>query len=380
MTKSKLLIITLFALLLIVPVSAEAFAVKTGDSIYIAKDQTIEGNLYAVGSSITVDGTVTGDVICAGQTININGAIEGDVICAGQSININGAVNGSVRVAGNSININGQIARNAMAFGAAVNLGADAVVGWDMLIGAAVGGIRGKINRDLHGGASTVVIAGEIGENVRLKLNNKKTEESGLVIMDGAKINGNIVYTDKNEANIAGGASIIGGITHNLPEIKKKKFIAINWAWGRLYSIFSALVIGLVLVSLWSKEIKKLTDKMLDKPGVSIGWGAVIMFLTPIISILLLITFIGIPLAFLLMGVWLIALFISKILFGILIGRYLMKKLWEKKKDSLIWAMIVGVVISWIVFSIPVIGWLLGLVALWWGLGGIWLYFKPHNA
>jgi len=51
-------------------------------------------------------------------------------------------------------------------------------------------------------------------------------------------------------------------------------------------------------------------------------------------------------------------------------------KIWHKKKDSLIWAMIVGVVIMWFIFCIPIIGWILALVAIWWGLGGIWLHFK----
>ncbi len=373
MPKTKLLIIICFTLLLIIPISAKAFAVKTGDSVYIAKDQIIEGNLYAAGSSITVDGTVTGDVICAGQTVNINGTVEGDVICAGQSVNINGAVNGSVRVVGNSININGQVARNVMAFGAAVNLGTEANVGWDMLIGAATGEIRGKVGRDLYGGVASATIAGEIGKDVRLKIDNQKSNKSGLIIMDEAIIGGNIIYTDKAEALIASGAVIAGEITHNLPKVRKERTIT---AWGRLYSIFSALVVGLVLISLWHKQIKKLTDKMLDKVGPSIGWGVIIMFLAPIIAILLLITLIGMPLAFILIGVWLIALFISKILVGILIGRGLLKRFWEKKKDSLILAMVIGIVIAWIIFSLPIVGWLLCLVAMWWGLGGIWLYFR----
>ena len=375
MTKTRLLLILCFMLFLTIPVSAKAFIVKTGDSIYIAKDQTIEGNLYAAGANITVDGTVTGDVICAGQTVNINGIVEGDVICAGQSVNINGPINGSVRVAGNSININSQVSHNAMAFGAAVNLGTEASVGWDMLIGAATGEIRGKVGRDLYGGVASAVIAGEIGKDVRLKIDNQKSDKSGLIIIDGATIGGNIIYTDKAEASIANNAAIAGEITHNLPKIRKEKTITV-WAWGRLYSIFSALVVGLVLISLWHNQIKKLTDKMLDKVGPSIGWGVIVMFLTPIIAIVLLITLIGAPLAFILIGVWLIALFISKILVGILVGRNLLEKFWKKQKNSLIFAMVIGIIISWIIFSIPVIGWLICLVAMWWGLGGIWLYFK----
>ncbi len=386
MKKTTLLIPVCFILFLALPLTAKAFAVKADNSVYVGQDQIIEGNLYAVGNTITVDGTVAGDVICAGQTININGTIEGDVICAGQTLNIIGQVNGSVRVAGNSININGLVARNVMAFGASINIGKDATIGWDMLIAGANGEIRGKIGNDLYGGAANVVIAGEIGKDVRLKLDERvRSEKKGLsfekteslTITKEAIIGGNVVYTAGNEGSISEEATISGEITHNLPKAKlAKRKIVTSWAWGKIYSIFSALVIGLVLVSLWREQIIKLTDKMLKKIKASIGWGIVTMFLTPIIAILLIITIIGIPLAAILIGIWLIALFLSKIIVGILIGRSVLEKLSRKKKESLIWAMIIGIVLSWILFSIPFVGWMLYLVAIWWGLGGIWLYFR----
>ena len=121
---------------------------------------------------------------------------------------------------------------------------------------------------------------------------------------------------------------------------------------------------------------------MLNKAGASIGWGAVVMLLTPIIAILLLITVIGIPLAAILIGLWFIALLISKVLVGITIGRLLLRKnkepenKKEEKKNSLMLPMVIGITLSWLIFSAPVIGWLLSLVALWWGLGGIWLQFR----
>ena len=386
MKKTTLLISLCFVLFLILPLAAKAFAVKADNSVYVAQDEVIEGNLYAVGNIITVDGAVIGDVICAGQTININGKVEGDVICAGQTLNILGQVNGSVRTAGNSVNINGPVARNVMAFGASIILGKDASVGWDMLIAGASGDIRGKIGNDLYGGAANVVIAGEIVKDVRLKLDERvRSEKKGLsskkteplTITKEAVIGGNVVYTAGNEGSIADEATISGEITHNLPKAKPgQRKIITGWAWGKIYSIFSALVIGLVLISLWREQIIKLTDKMLNRVGVSIGWGLVIMFLTPIIAILLIITLIGIPLAVILIGVWLIALFLSKIIVGILIGRSVLEKLGKKKKESLIWAMIIGIILSWILFSIPFIGWMLCLIALWWGLGGIWLYFR----
>lgn len=385
MKNAKLLIIFSFILFLALPLSVKAFAVKADDSVYVGEDETIEGNLYAAGSSITVDGVVTGDLICAGQAINVNGKVEGDVICAGQTINVAGQVNGSARVAGNTININGQVSRGIQAFGASIVLGKEASAGGDMLIAGASADIRGKVGGDLHGGAAKVIIGGEIGKNVRLKFDQKvkkerkgisfEKETSPLTITDGAIIGGEVVYTSCCEAEVASGASIAGKSTHNLPKEKKTNFWKV-WAWGNLYSIFAYLVVGLVLISLWRKQIIELIDRMLKKIGASIGWGAVVLFLTPIIAILLLITIIGIPLSLMLIGVWAIALFISIILVGIMVGRAVLEKIWEKKKDSMIWAMIIGIVLVKIIVSIPFVGWLMCLMAMLWGMGGIWLYFR----
>jgi len=387
MTKTRLLIIFFLSFVLAMPVAAQAFSVKTGDSVYIAEGEVVEGSLYAVGSNITVDGTVRGDVICAGQTINIKGKVDGDVICGGQAINIAGQVGGNVRVLGNSINLGGSTARNVNAFGASIVLDKSAEVGWSMLITGATAEIRGKIGSDLYGACAKTTIAGEIGKDVRIRLddrmrakkegvNNQKRGEL-LTISEGAKIGGNVTYTGSNTAVISDKASVAGEVKHNLPKlVKEENFKFTGWVWGRLYSIFAALVVGLVLISLWRKQIMELTDNMLKKTGASIGWGAVVAIMAPIIAILLVITIIGIPLAMILTGVWLISLCIGKILVGIMVGRAFLDKFWQKKKDSLIWAMIIGIVICWIIFSLPILGWLLGLVAVWWGMGGIWLYFR----
>jgi len=390
MTKTRLAIIFFLVFLLILPFGAKAFSVKTGDSVYISEDETIEGNLYSAATNITVDGTVKGDVICAGQSININGKVEGDVICAGQSINAKGEIGGNVRVVGNSINLGGKIARNVNVFGASIILDKNAEVGWSLFFAGATMEARGKIGQDLYGTSPKITITGEIGRDVRVRIKDKiRAEKKGpsyedkselLTISNNAKIGGNLTYTGSNEANISDKASIAGEVKHNLPKVEKAgKFVFIGWFWGRLYSIFAALVVGLVLISLWRKQVIELTNKMLEKVGVSIGWGAVVMFLAPIIAILLIFTIIGLPLALILLGVWIIALFIAKILASIMVGRVVLEKFWEKKKDSLIWAMIVGIVICWFIFSVPVAGWILGLVALWWGLGGIWLSFRGER-
>jgi hypothetical protein len=382
-----LMSIVLFTALL-VPIGVLAATQKTGASVYVSKDEIVPDNLYAAGNAVTIDGNVKGDLICAGASININGKIEGDVICAGQSININGEVTGSVRLIGSSINLNNKIGRNVNVAGGFVNFGSNANVGQDVIMGAGNGEVRGKINRDLIAAGGYLIIDNEIGGDARLWVDNNAktgkqplaTKSSPLTITDKAKINGYLTYTSTENASVAQGATIKGEVKHNLPKQKEvdKRAFAAMYGWMKIVCLFAMLVVGLVLVSLWREEIKKITevDKWQEKLSRSLGWGLVVLFLTPFIIIILLITMIGIPLALILGGLWLIALYVSKILAAILIGRAIIERWWHKKKDSLVIAMVLGVFVLWLLCFFPIIGFAFCFLATLWGLGTLWLFFK----
>ena len=366
--------------LFLTPASAQAFTVKAGQSINFNKGETIEGSYYTAGNNITIDGLVKGDVICAGQSININGEVQGDVICAGQSININGKVDGNVRVLSNVVNVNGQIGKNLMLGAATLNTSASSTIGGEALIGAAVADLHGRINGDLSAAGANINLAGTVVKNVLLRLDNKNSKNSNLVILDSGYVGGNLTYTSANDATISGKARVVGKIDHKLPSVRNVNPAgeAAGWLLGRIYSIFAAIIIGLVLIGLWGKQLKVLTDQMLKRIGPSIGWGAVILIITPVICLLLLITLIGIPLAILMGLIYIIMLWLSKILVGILVGRTILARWWKPKQENLLIALSIGVLICWLLFSIPFIGWLFALAAMLWGLGGLFLYFKQQ--
>lgn len=386
---SILIALSFIILAAAVPAAAQAYSVKTDNSVYVSREETIDGTLYAAGNSVIIDGAVTGDIFCAGQTITINGSVGGDIFCAGESVTVNGATLGSIRVVGNSVNITASTSGGIQAFGATISLGPDASVGRDMLIAGAVADIRGDINGYLHGAAGSVIVGGRVGQDIKLRLDERIKGEkyaenySGpkpLRILPEAMIGGNIYYISGIIGEISEKAGIGGEIGHSFPKKNiSKNDLAAAAIWGRIIFVFAALVVGLVLISIGREHVTALSNLMTEQGASTIGWGMIVMFLTPIISLLLIFTLIGIPLAAILLSLWLILLYLSKIIAGIAIGRLLVKKIWGQEKESLTWAMVLGITLSWLAFSLPVVGWILTLAAFWWGLGGFWLYFKKAN-
>lgn len=371
--KGKIPKILLFLALILLPLGvAKALDTKTGDTIYISKDEIVSGNLYAAGNTITIDGTVNGDLIAAAQIINVNGRIEGDIIAAAQDIRINGEVGGNIRVAGNSININNRVARNVNAFGANVILDKNSQIGWDVLAAANNIETHGEIIGSLSGSAGRALISGKTGKNISLKLADTETNE-GLIISPEAAIGGGLTYTTNKTAQIPQTATIGGKIEQKFPEVKPDNKLS-SLVWPKIYSIFCAFVIGLILIFLGKNSTLKILDKIQDKPKRVILTGIIIMFAVPPISLFLMFTLIGIPLALILLAIWFIALYVSKIFTALLLGQWILKNLIKKGETPLVWSLIVGVILLWLLIALPFIGWIVGLFAIWLGLGGAYLY------
>jgi cytoskeletal protein CcmA (bactofilin family) len=332
----------------------------------------VNGNLYAAGQTVTIDGTVSGDLMAVAQTINVNGRVDGDIIAAGQNITVNGEVGGNIRVAGNAINLNGPVSRNVNAFGASVVLGNNSKIGWDALLMAATTEVRGEITGNLSGAAGQILIVGKIGKDVNLNL-DKGNSGQKIIIASGATIGGNLSYTAKNAAQIDPKATIGGSTEQKTPTAPEKNLLA-GWLWKKLLGIFSAIVVGLFLVFILTKVTPKILKGIEENPGKIMLRGFIIMFILPLVALLLIFTVIGLPLALIIGAWWLVATYVARIFTAILIGDLLFRKLFKKNKVALIWQLVLGVAVLWLLIAIPFIGWIFSLVAIWLGLGGIYTY------
>lgn len=370
--KNKGLKFLILAVLILLPISAlRAAGNHAGTNIYIPESEIVSGNFYATGQNITIDGNIGGDLIIAGQSIKVNGDVEGDIIAVGQSITIDGFVGGNVRVAGNSLTINGSVARNVNAFGANVILGPNSNIGWDVYSAGSLVEARGIINGNLNGYAAQALIAGTVEKDINLNL-GESDNVSSLTISSAAVIKGNLNYTSSNTASIATDAKINGTTEQKFPKIQENNWL-MAWAWKTLFMMFSAFFIGLVLIF----GLKNITNGILNglekTPAKKILPGLIIMLITPPLAIILMLTLIGIPLAIILLALWMILLYVARIITALWLGQLIVSKI-NKKNSSLMWPLVIGVLVLFLLTSIPILGAFICLIAIWLGLGAIYSY------
>jgi cytoskeletal protein CcmA (bactofilin family) len=374
-------VILFLTFLLGVPSALMAYSVKQGNSVYVGKDETVEGNLYAFASTITIDGHVTGDLICAGQTVTVNGTVEGDIIALTQNLVVEGPVGGSIRVAGSSIHINNKVARSLTAMGSNVNLTDKSAVGWDSLIVAGSSQLNGSLGRSLLGAGATFFLNGPVGQDVILYMgsDNQMGNAGSLTLADSARIAGRMEYTGIKDAEISSKAHIAGEVIHNPPSPEKeshRRFPVVGALGWILVSTLSAMLVGLILVKIMAPVMTELSNNMVLRFWPTFGWGALWTIVPPILALFVAMTIVGLRLAFLSFGIWLILTGVAKIIAAIVIGQLILRKYWAAKKDSPMIAALFGLLLSWPVFHIPFVGWILSLTALFWGMGGICLFMK----
>ncbi len=374
---AAIFIVTLLMIFTAVPVLA--FDTRSGATVTVASGETVDDDLYVGANTVIIDGTINGDLWAAGNAITINGIVNGSVMAAGRTVNINGDVGHAVRAAGETIIINGDVSGDVMVGCSEVNIVSTAKIGGDLLLGAGIAHIDGLIEGDIKGGGSEVTISNGVKGNIALKVES-------LTILPTANIQGDLTYTSEEEADIQSGAQIGGVTTHNLPEVKEERakpfpFVLFSGIGGKVTGFLMALIAGLVIILLAPRRLTSIAESIRSRPGASAGWGALILFVTPIAAIIVCITIIGIPLGLIALALWGIAIYLAQIPVGLFIGRWIIGHFrGVEGKAIMVGALALGLVILRLLRLIPYLGFFIGLAAILFGLGAVVVSERKRRA
>lgn len=372
MKKLSILLISLFVLLIPLVASA-AKTNQTAETVYLlGAEENFEGNLFQAASDLTIEGRVAGDIFAAGNKVTINGEISGSVFAAAQEIIIGdrAKISGNLYLAASTISFAGQAENNLYAFGSIINSSDKSNVAQDFYAFGGNLNISGEIKRDLRGSTGTAVLKTTVGRDVQFYDINKLNLEKGTAI------GGNLTYRSENNAQIADGVTI-GQKTEKLKPVttKKEKGNAIlDWFAKAVYGLFAFLITALLIVFVFPNKTKMISESIAQKFGINLLAGLIILIVAPIISLMLFFTLIGIPVAFILLIVYGVILYIGKLFVGVIAGRYLIDKFFPKwnKKTRLIIGTLKGAGVIYVLTLIPILGGIIGFLATLLALGAIW--------
>jgi len=340
-------------------------AVATSVVYAAASNQIVQGTtnktIYKAADTVTITGIVNGDIFCAGQNVNINATVNGDVLCAGQNISVNGTVNGSVRLAGQSVALDATVQHGATLTGQSISVSGAARVGQDLTITGQSAVVNGPVGRDINGAADSVTLASSLGRNATL-YTGRLTLESGTYIL------GSLTYTSPHKLQRNGHAYVQGVTTYHQGNVRHTNYEGVFWF--ELYGVVAMLAIGLVLVALFPQAFRRWNPKWGARFWRALLFGFIATFAVPVVVFMLMATVIGMPLAILVALLWIAAVPIS-----LALAAYFTGSLIVPTRHPVV-IILVGSIVLGVLWLIPILGWIVGLVAYWVGAGillnGLW--------
>jgi cytoskeletal protein CcmA (bactofilin family) len=333
---------------------------------YLVPDgETREADLYIWAHSIDIAGTLDGDIVAGFQEGNISGTVTEDVNCFAQTMRITGVVGDDVRLGCETLYLDGHIGGDLIVFAKRIEISETAVIDGDAIIAGATVTVDGAI------GGRARIMTGFLDMNGTIAGNAEITTDGGMRLGPDAHIGGDLFYEGPSEIDIPEGV-VAGEVTFQ--EVIKED-IDFDFLGGagilfHFLGFIAALVAGTIIVALTTDHARRTAEIIRTKPLKSLGIGFVTFICMPIVLLLLLVFILTIPLMFVVGFAYGIALYIAKFYFSIWLGNLILRR-GGRTDVSPIPSMLLGLTIVYLVTAIPIMGTLIGVVIIFFGLGAL---------
>ena len=348
----------------------DAAAQEFGNTV--TKRGVVEDNLFAAGEHVSVNAEVAGDVVAFGREVSVDESVKGDVLAAGRDVIVEASVDGDVRVAGADVDQRGSVGGDLMAAGRNVKLNANSRIGGRAWLAGAHIEIDGSIAKELDAAGRRIEISGEIGGDATL-------HGSDIDIGPTAVIKGNLMYRGPNEAEIHPDAQILGDVTFISSDMTERMTGTAHSLTGgsSIVILLGLMVLGAVQVLLLPTVTLGAARRVSDKPRRVLGMlglGLGLLIATPLAIVLLMITVIGIPLAIVFLAILVVALLTGFLVSAVALGQqamHLLKRTSDATPGGRILLVVIGLVALALIGFIPLLGTLITIAALAFGLGAL---------
>jgi cytoskeletal protein CcmA (bactofilin family) len=284
-----------------------------------------------------------------------------------------------VYVAGGHIAVDSEIQRNARIAGGRVELSPKAKIVGNVTIGAGEVEVDGAIGGYLQVGGGSVRINGPVAGDVEVGAGD-------VELGPNARIQGKLSYTSDNEIVRDAAAQVIGGVEH----IERSD----HWpAWhhwhrgakgghGWIWSLW-LLVMAAILVAALPRFYQDVAETARTRWPLSMLIGFAVLVCVPVAAVIAAITLIGIPLALLMIVLYVALLLVGYVSAGIALGEIVLQRWGAGRATSMGWR-ITAAVVSMLAISLlhrmPFVGGVVVLAALVTGMGALLIRVRSASS
>jgi hypothetical protein len=335
-------------------------------------EAVVAGDYFGAGRAPQPAQTIEGDAFIAGAEIDLRVPVDGDAALSGGKIRISGRIGEDLYAAGGEVMLDAPVLRNARLAGKDIQLSARSDIAGRSTVAGRNVTVEGGVAGQLMVFGESVVLNGRFGSGVLVFARE-------LSVGPDAVIQGRLTYRTAKEPNVSATAEIVGGMKKSDAEFDTEELRP--WARRVAFAaaaVFSAGVFfaGLLAILLAPAATASVTRTINLRPWQSLLVGALLAIGIPFAAVLLMVTVIGIPVGVALMFAWPVLLLLGY-LFGVMFMSDSLANLFVRSGNGIpgrglriglfALVLIVLLVLGWL----PILGWLIGVVLLWLGLGAI---------
>lgn len=366
---------------------ALVLATITGCSVHPEGDDSVThefgSDFFAAGGMLNLTEPVEGDAILAGGHVSTASEVKGDLVAAGGEVSIGGAIGDDLYAAGGSVQFDAIVNGNARVAGGDISVGPATVVAGGVSLSGGQVAFEGVAHKYLQASGGSVRLDGEV-------VGDAEVHAKELLIGPEARIGGRLVYHGPSAPTVPEGAVISGGVEfheqdagrffHDVrPEVRDAATGLGTFLW--FLGVFVAGALFVLLLPGFTSEAAAAIGR---KPLPSLGLGLAILLCVPFLAVVLLITIIGIPVALLLMSLYLLVLFLGWITAALFVAQRGLAAFRPGRpvtRGGQLLALLLGLVALWLLRQIPFLGGWIGFVALLAGIGALtWRAFNGRQA
>lgn len=349
--RSRHLGMVAFAIILIlvtvaVPILTSASTYRGGFSVNTS-GTAIDGNLYVASFRSRIDTDVTGDLALASFTGSVYGDVGGSLHALGGRTSIHGDVDGSVYVTSGNVDVHGTVDGDLIIAAGRVSLEDNSRIQGDVVVLAGQLESQGEVEGTLYGSTLLMSQDGRVGGNLEV-------QSDRLNLSGNATVEGTVRYQSPTDADINSGATI-GGVV--------ERTNATPWTgigdgalapFGSLLRLVWSLLVGAALIAIVPRLMYRFAEIAAPVVQPTII-GAIGLVSIPVFATIAMITTLGIPIGILMLVGFLVALYLSQIIVGATIGRFLLPRRWrDGSRGYLLLAMTIGVLLIGVLRMLPV--------------------------
>lgn len=325
---------------------------------------TVNAKVVEAADNVTIKEEANSSKFAVANEIKNTAKIDGIFIATGNSIANEGNISYGA-IAGNDISVEGTVEKDLFIAGNSVNLKKDAIITRDVFIAANIVNIDTNIGHNIRIAAANVDLSD-------VTINGSATIYADKITFnENTKINGSLTYY--KDTSVEGlNEKNVGKI--NVKEVKtpsKKEQIKAT-VLDSLTTIASRFISLLLILIIFAKIPKKLNEEKIsvETVGYSLLKGFGTLIIVPFIALVFIFSSIFTPLSLILLALYVVALYLSNLVTSYIVGSSILKVL--KKKPNLYLEALIGVALIEILGYIPIIGALIAIASVLFGLGVIY--------